>query len=114
MAEKCSGAFFAGRSSFSRYIEAFANAVRIHWGIEASLHHVLDVSFQEDASKIHKENAPENLAVIRHFVISMLKYLPVWKKNVSARRKRKMCGRDPELLLRALELILAPQESAES
>ena len=95
-------------------IEAFANAVRTHWGIEASLHHVLDVSFQEDASKIHKENAPENLAVIRHFVISMLKYLPVRKKNVSARRKRKMCGRDPELLLRALELILAPQESAES
>ena len=80
MAEKCSGAFFAGRSSFSRYIEAFANAVRIHWGIEASLHHVLDVSFQEDASKIHKENAPENLAVIRHFVISMLQYLPVRKK----------------------------------
>ena len=95
-------------------IEAFANAVRKHWGIEASLHHVLDVSFQEDASKIRKDNAPDNLAVIRHFVIAMLKYLPVRKKNVSARRKRKMCGRDPELLLKALELILAPQEPAES
>ena len=95
-------------------IEAFANAVRKHWGIEASLHHVLDVSFQEDASKIRKDNAPDNLAVIRHFVITMLKYLPVRKKNVSARRKRKMCGRDPELLLKALELILAPQEPAES
>ena len=95
-------------------IEAFANAVRKHWGIEASLHHVLDVSFQEDASKIRKDNAPDNLAVIRHFVITMLRYLPVRKKNVSARRKRKMCGRDPELLLKALELILAPQEPAES
>lgn len=93
-------------------IEAFANAVRKHWGIEASLHHVLDVSFQEDASKIRKDNAPDNLAVIRHFVITMLKYLPARKKNVSARRKRKMCGRDPELLLKALELILAPQDSA--
>ena len=95
-------------------IEAFANAVRKHWGIEASLHHVLDVSFQEDASKIRKDNAPDNLAVIRHFVITMLRYLPVRKKNVSARRKRKMCGRDPELLLKALELILALQEPAES
>ncbi|MCR5127864.1 MAG: ISAs1 family transposase [Lachnospiraceae bacterium] len=95
-------------------IETFSRAVREHWGIEASLHHVLDVSFQEDASKIHKDNAPDNLAVIRHFVIAMLKYLPARKKNVSARRKRKMCGRDPELLLKALELILAPQEPINS
>jgi len=90
-------------------IEAFARAVREHWGIEASLHHVLDVSFQEDASKIRKDNAPDNMAVIRHFVIGALKYLPVRKNNVSARRKRKMCGRNPDLLLQALELILAPQ-----
>ena len=90
-------------------IEAFARAVREHWGIEASLHHVLDVSFQEDASKIRKDNAPDNMAVIRHFVIGALKYLPVRKNNVSAKRKRKMCGRNPDLLLQALELILAPQ-----
>lgn len=90
-------------------IETFARAVREHWGIEASLHHVLDVSFQEDASKIRKDNAPDNMAVIRHFVIGALKYLPVRKNNVSARRKRKMCGRNPDLLLQALELILAPQ-----
>ena len=92
-------------------IEAFARAVRKHWGIEASLHHVLDVSFQEDASKIRKDNAPDNMAVIRHFVIGALKYLPVRKNNVSARRKRKMCGRNPDLLLQALELILAPQNA---
>lgn len=92
-------------------IEAFARAVREHWGIEASLHHVLDVSFQEDASKIRRDNAPDNMAVIRHFVIAALKYLPVRKNNVSARRKRKMCGRNPDLLLQALELILAPQNA---
>lgn len=92
-------------------IKAFARAVRKHWGIEASLHHVLDVSFQEDSSKIHRDNAPDNMAVVRHFVITALKYLPVRKKNVSARRKRKMCGRNPDLLLQALELILAPQNS---
>ena len=95
-------------------IETFARAVREHWGIEASLHHVLDVSFQEDASKIHKNNAPDNMAVVRHFVIAALKYLPVRKKNVSASRKRKMCGRNPDLLLHALELILSPQEPVAS
>ena len=86
-------------------VEVFANAVRKHWGIEASLHHVLDVSFQEDASRIHKDNAPDNMAVIRHFVINALKYMEVRKKNVSARRKRKMCARNPKLILNALELI---------
>ena len=95
-------------------IETFARAVREHWGIEASLHHVLDVSFQEDASKIHKDNAPDNMAVVRHFVIAALKYLPVRKKNVSASRKRKLCGRNPDLLLQALELILYPQEAGAS
>lgn len=95
-------------------IETFARAVREHWGIEASLHHVLDVSFQEDASKIHKDNAPDNMAVVRHFVIAALKYLPVRKKNVSASRKRKLCGRNPDLLLQALELILYPQEAGTS
>ncbi|MBR3019614.1 MAG: ISAs1 family transposase [Clostridia bacterium] len=95
-------------------IETFARAVREHWGIEASLHHVLDVSFQEDASKIHKDNAPDNMAVVRHFMIAALKYLPVRKKNVSASRKRKLCGRNPDLLLQALELILYPQEAGAS
>lgn len=95
-------------------IETFARAVREHWGIEASLHHVLDVSFQADASKIHKDNAPDNMAVVRHFVIAALKYLPVRKKNVSASRKRKLCGRNPDLLLQALELILYPQEAGTS
>ncbi|MBQ6256252.1 MAG: ISAs1 family transposase [Clostridia bacterium] len=95
-------------------IETFARAVREHWGIEASLHHVLDVSFQENASKIHKDNAPDNMAVVRHFVIAALKYLPVRKKNVSASRKRKLCGRNPDLLLQALELILYPQEAGTS
>ena len=92
-------------------IETFARAVREHWGIEASLHHVLDVSFQDDASKIRKDNAPDNIAVIRHFVLSALKFLPVRKNNVSARRKRKMCSRNPELLLQAFELILTPQDA---
>jgi predicted transposase YbfD/YdcC len=30
--------------------ELFAHAVRSHWGIENSLHYVLDVAFGEDAA----------------------------------------------------------------
>ncbi len=39
--------------------------IRSHWSIENPLNWVLDVQFQEDDSRIRKEHAPENLAVIR-------------------------------------------------
>lgn len=103
-------------TEFDRYYIAsitdahtFAKAVREHWGIEASLHHVLDVSFLEDASRIHKDHAADNLAVIRHFALNALSFLDVGKKNVSARRKRKMYGRNPQLLLLALDKNLSPK-----
>jgi predicted transposase YbfD/YdcC len=37
--------------------------VRSHWGIENSLHYVLDVSFDKDMSRIRCNNAPLNLAI---------------------------------------------------
>ena len=64
-------------------------AVCEHWEIEASLHHVLDVSFQEDDFTFHIDNGPDNLAVIRHFAVNILAFLDVGRNNVSARRKRK-------------------------
>jgi len=48
-------------------------AVRSHWAIENSLHWVLDMSFNDDQSRIRKQNAPENMAVVKHFVMNMLK-----------------------------------------
>lgn len=50
----------------------FANAVREHWGIE-SMHWVLDVIFNEDKSRIRKENEPENAAMLRKMALNILK-----------------------------------------
>jgi predicted transposase YbfD/YdcC len=47
--------------------------VRAHWSIENSLHWVLDVSFNEDASRIRDENAPANMAIIRHAALNMMR-----------------------------------------
>lgn len=49
-----------------------AKCVRSRWGIENSLHYVLDVAFDEDKSRVRTENAAENLSRVRHLVLSLL------------------------------------------
>lgn len=46
--------------------------IRSHWAIENSLHGVLDMSFGEDQSRIRKENAPQNMAIIRHMALNFI------------------------------------------
>lgn len=48
-------------------------ATRSHWAIENQLHWVLDVVFREDDSRIRAGNAPENMAVLRHISLNILK-----------------------------------------
>ena len=86
-------------------VDAFAQAMRKHWGIENGLHYCLDVSFNEDHSRIRKNHAPDNLAVVRHFALSALKQLPE-PKRASIKRKRKICAYDLNLLASAVDLIL--------
>ncbi len=45
-------------------------AVRSHWGIENSLHWVLDVTFREDDCRVRKVQAPHNFATLRKFALS--------------------------------------------
>lgn len=65
-----------------------AQAVRSHWAIENSLHWVLDVSFNEDNSRIRKDHAPENLARLRHLALNLLSRDSSTKRGIAARRKK--------------------------
>lgn len=67
-------------------VERFARAVRAHWGIENQLHWVLDVAFHEDASRIRKDHAPENLALVRHLALNLLKQDRSTKAGIKAKR----------------------------
>ena len=60
-------------TSLAGNVKEFAKAVRGHWGIENSLHWVLDVAFREDECRIRKDNAPQNFAVLRHIALNLLK-----------------------------------------
>ena len=48
-------------------------AKRAHWGIENSLHWVLDMSFREDDSRIRKDYSAENFNVLRQLAYNILK-----------------------------------------
>ena len=72
----------------------FAQAVRQHWGIENSLHWVLDVSFDEDACRIRTDKGAQTFAVLRHIALNLLRREPHHKRGIKARRKRAGWDRD--------------------
>ena len=49
------------------------HVVRSHWGVENRLHWVLDLAFHEDSNRVHADHAPENLAIIRHIALNLLR-----------------------------------------
>jgi predicted transposase YbfD/YdcC len=80
---------------------AFGDAVRSHWGIENSVHWVLDLSFHEDQSRIRAGYAAENFAVLRHIALNLLRHQQT--KRLSVKGKRKQAGWDNAFLLRVLQ-----------
>lgn len=83
-------------SSLNQDAKETAHAVRSHWHIENKLHWVLDVAFREDASQIKRDNGAQNLAVIRHAAINLLRRDK--QSKVSLRGRAKRCGYDNDYL----------------
>jgi len=72
----------------SKYLSGcrFAAAVRSHWGIENSLHWQLDVTFQEDQSRIRKGHADTNFSILRRTALSLLKNESTLKLGIKNKR----------------------------
>ena len=60
-------------SSLSPKHKLLGHYIRQHWRIENNQHYVLDVVFGEDASRIAMEDAVENMALFRRFVMNILR-----------------------------------------
>jgi predicted transposase YbfD/YdcC len=79
---------------------ALAEAVRSHWAIENNLHWTLDVAFKEDLSRLRKGHGANNMAVVRHFAINLVRD---GKDKRSIKTRRKRASWDPSYLRVILE-----------
>lgn len=89
-------------SSLDLNAKKFGDSVRSHWGIENSLHWVLDVALGEDDSRIRKDNAPQNFAVLRHIAVNLLGKEK--SKKLGIKNKQFLAAMDDNYLAKVLGL----------
>ncbi len=87
-------------SSLENNVQLFAKAVRLHWGIENTVHWVLDIGFREDESRIRTGHAPENMAVLRHIALNLLRND---ETRLGIKNKRLRAARSTEYLAQLLQ-----------
>jgi predicted transposase YbfD/YdcC len=81
----------------------YAQVIRGHWGIENSLHWVLDVTFQEDASRKRAEHGAENIAWLRRMAVSLLRNDTTCERSLRQKSIKALC--DQEYLLQLLSQV---------
>ena len=74
--------------------------IRSHWHIENKLHWVLDVAFREDDCRVRQGYAAENLAILRHIALNLLKQ--EHSAKIGVHNKRLKAGWDNDYLLKVL------------
>lgn len=79
-------------------------ASRTHWSIENKVHWVLDVAFREDDSRIRANHGAENVALLRHIALNLLRQEKSMRGGLQAKRKR--AGWDDKYLTKVLGVAL--------
>lgn len=89
-------------ASLAGQAEQFACAVRHHWHIENRLHWVLDIAFREDEARLRKGFAAQNMAILRHIALNLLRQDR--SKKCGIKNKRLIAGWDHNFLTHLLNL----------
>jgi predicted transposase YbfD/YdcC len=80
-----------------------AQAIREHWGVENGCHWVLDMYFGEDRNRARTGNAAENLALLRRWLLSLLRQDTTLKASIE--KKRLIAGWNEDVLEQLLGLF---------
>ena len=99
---ECEIRYFIG--SVNGTAEEYLKWIRGHWGIENSLHWVLDVCFHEDEQRHWAGNSAQNLSWLRKVALCLLK-AEENSKGKSIHRRRLLAGWKNEYLLSVLDQI---------
>jgi predicted transposase YbfD/YdcC len=92
-------------SSCAIKAQVMAQLIRAHWGIENSLHWVLDMSWGEDASQIRDRNAARNLALLRKITLNLARQAATHEgKRISLKNVRNLAAWDVNYRNRVLSL----------
>ena len=73
-------------SSLDSDAQRLLQTTRSYWGIENSVHWALDLSFRQDESRVRAGHAAENLAIVRHMALNLLRQDRTSKTYIKARR----------------------------
>jgi predicted transposase YbfD/YdcC len=73
-------------SSLRADAKRLAEAVRGHWGVENGLHWVLDMAFGDDRNRTLAGDAPENLATLRRWLLSLLRQDKSHRGGIESKR----------------------------
>jgi predicted transposase YbfD/YdcC len=89
-------------SSLSADASLLNKSIRSHWGIENSLHWVLDVAFNEDDSRKRAGYAAQNFSVLNRISLNILKNEKTTKTGIKGKRLK--AGWNNDYLKKILEI----------
>ena len=82
-------------TSLALLANALGPMIRSHWMIENGLHWVLDMIFRDDECRVRTDNAPFNLAILKHIALNLLR---AGKSKDLLRMRRKVAAWDENAL----------------
>jgi predicted transposase YbfD/YdcC len=92
-------------SSAAPCAEILGKGIRSHWGIENKVHHVLDVTYNEDGCRVRKDHGAENFSTMRRATQNLARL--EHSKKLSMNKKRTLAALNPEYRLKLLGVAMA-------
>ena len=84
--------------------EHLGRSIRSHWGIENKVHHVLDVTYNEDRCRVRKDHGAENFSTMRRATQNLARL--EHSKKLSMNKKRTLAALNPDYRLKLLGVAM--------